>query len=847
MKKITSTDLWRKSLSDCIDDQYKVEREKLRSSLTDFRDKVSYLVSQISRSLPQLTQHDITHLDALWEMADLICGNEYELNPLEAYVFGGAVLLHDSALCFEAYDGGQEAIRNNVVWRDHFKVAIESMPERTLSEQQDYADFAALRTLHAEQATALASKSWNVPEREDRYYLINDVELRVSLGELIGQIATSHHWSIEQVVDHFSTQFNSPAHYPRDWRINAVKIACMLRCADAAHIDNLRAPDFLHALIKRKGISLQHWQAQNKLARADLDQSDKTHSTLIVTSTGSYREIESDAWWVAFDTLRMIDKEIRSSNAVLCDNSTFQIKKVKGVDSPEKMASLLKTDGWSPCSAEVHVGNIEKLVSELGGKHLYGDSKENILVVIRELIQNARDAVNARRELEPTFAGKITVRLKNVNDKQYLTVEDDGVGMSKRVLTGPLLDFGTSFWTSSLVQSEFPGLRSSKFKPVGRFGIGFFSVFMCASSVSVCSRSWKSGSDGVWTIKFPSGLTLRPMLTKSQEFYSNVTTRIVCELDKEYFKGNTWKIHSQRQGVESLIVSISDCLSALCAGINVSVDFQFDDEPLVSVHDEKFTNNASDWISKLSFSKYQHQSTSDYIAKHVQRLRPIVEAGYVYGFAALYYDDPSSNYLSISTIGGLVSTVNGRETSFFIGFLDCKVHSARRDHRGYAAPFDALKKWVTEQLALINLKELSFIQLHYLGASVCNFGLDPSSYVQTYCTYRENRFFASINQLIDLSQSNSLCFFRSKNMKMIEIHHSVKNVECGVLLLPFARGNFLEADFDVGTATTENSLIACILKKISERNLTLDIEIIENHSRSLFGDMDLVILRTRPF
>jgi Histidine kinase-, DNA gyrase B-, and HSP90-like ATPase len=59
-----------------------------------------------------------------------------------------------------------------------------------------------------------------------------------------------------------------------------------------------------------------------------------------------------------------------------------------------------------------------------------------------------------------------------------LVVEDDGIGMSEHVLTGPLIEFGKSFWTSAEAQEEFPGLVSRNLHQTGRYGIGFFSTLM---------------------------------------------------------------------------------------------------------------------------------------------------------------------------------------------------------------------------------------------------------------------------------------------------------------------------------------------------------------------------------
>ena len=78
------------------------------------------LTSRIAVSLPELTIHDVSHLDALWEVASVVAGSDFPLNPTEAYVFGASVLLHDAGLCFEAYSGGRAALRETLEWRDAY-------------------------------------------------------------------------------------------------------------------------------------------------------------------------------------------------------------------------------------------------------------------------------------------------------------------------------------------------------------------------------------------------------------------------------------------------------------------------------------------------------------------------------------------------------------------------------------------------------------------------------------------------------------------------------------------------------------------------------------------------------
>ena len=102
-------------------------------------------------------------------------------------------------------------------------------------------------------------------------------------------------------------------------------------------------------------------------------------------------------------------------------------------------------------------------------------------------------------------------------DEWWLQVTDTGIGMSRFVLTNVLIDFGASLWASDAVREELPGLSKAKFKPVGKFGIGFFSVFMLGSEVRVTTRRYQPshGESGVhWQLRFDDGLASRPALVR---------------------------------------------------------------------------------------------------------------------------------------------------------------------------------------------------------------------------------------------------------------------------------------------------------------------------------------------
>ncbi|WP_444752257.1 ATP-binding protein [Phenylobacterium sp.] len=179
-------------------------------------------------------------------------------------------------------------------------------------------------------------------------------------------------------------------------------------------------------------------------------------------------------------------------------------RRVLGADNPRSLAQHIRPDNWRPVDAEVRVSNPVHLARTLGGRNLYG---RGVIAPFRELVQNATDAIRARRLLEdrPASWGKIRITLepdKASTDEIWLHVDDNGIGMSERVLSGPLIDFGRSIWNSPMLREEFPGLQSKNINPVGKFGIGFFSVFELGDYVQVISKHYDSGSDSENVLEF---------------------------------------------------------------------------------------------------------------------------------------------------------------------------------------------------------------------------------------------------------------------------------------------------------------------------------------------------------
>jgi hypothetical protein len=487
MAGFENTSLWQSTLAKQLGtDTLDKEREVFRTNYETFRENAALLGAEISRDLPEYTVHDITHLDALWEMASIICGDGYKLNPAEAFVLGGAFLIHDLGMGLAAYPDGINELKGTVIWDDTKAYLYKSKPYLSEDKLEKEVTEVVLRALHAKHAEKLALISWGTDER---YYLINHPELRESYGPIIGLIAHSHWWNSDEILEKLPNSLGVIGSMPNDWGIDPVKLACIMRVADASHIDARRAPTLLKEFRQLSEYSKQHWIFQQRLYQPRLES-----ERLVYTSKSSFAVEESKSWWLCFETLKMIDNELRSVDSILGDTQRMRLKAkgVAAINNIKMLARLIGTTDWFPVDTSIHVGNVAKLVKSLGGEQLYG---KNNLVPLRELIQNSCDAVKARRLLENEESnwGLVSVTTGTDDSGRFIEVEDNGVGMSVDVLSGPFLDFGTSFWGSSMMHSEFPGLESRGFSSTGKYGVGFFSTFMWGDRVSVTTRRFEDG------------------------------------------------------------------------------------------------------------------------------------------------------------------------------------------------------------------------------------------------------------------------------------------------------------------------------------------------------------------
>ena len=135
-------------------------------------------------------------------------------------------------------------------------------------------------------------------------------------------------------------------------------------------------------------------------------------------------------------------------------------------------------------------------IVDLFSHHLYSSPR----VYVRELLQNAVDAISARRLAVPDAPGSVTFRTGSTADgTPTLTVTDTGIGLAPDEVRTMLATIGRS--------SKRDDLGFSRHEFIGQFGVGLLATFLVADTVQVHSRSaglpvvrWTAQSGGSYVV-----------------------------------------------------------------------------------------------------------------------------------------------------------------------------------------------------------------------------------------------------------------------------------------------------------------------------------------------------------
>lgn len=456
-------------------------RPEYADAILQIRTIAEVFADKISSTMPEYTDHSVAHLDALWTGTDqVLTGKEEELlSASECFVLGAAYYIHDLGMALPATPDGRAQIENAEAYKAALARFKKLFPNDT-AHASELALREATREVHAKGAFLLATQ----PIPGLGRYVIENSDLRNRWAHMIAEIAESHHWNLEDVEHRLGPRQSAPG--PDGEPIDLAYIACVLRVVDYSHINQQRA-SYLERLLRPhlSSGSLLHWEAQSYIT-GPIRQDDR----LVYGCTQPIRNI--DAWWLFHDIAVGLDAEIKSVHDYLKHRSVsakrFSLIGVKGVEDPAVFNRYVHLPAEVvPIDIRVQPDSMERVVELLGGRHIYGGDR---LAPVRELIQNSRDALELRLALDRAHQRtgpppEILVSAETNGSGTVLIVKDNGVGMTRAVVRKYLVGVGADFWGSVDFYREFRDAMDAGFHPVGRFGIGFLSVFMLGDRIEV--------------------------------------------------------------------------------------------------------------------------------------------------------------------------------------------------------------------------------------------------------------------------------------------------------------------------------------------------------------------------
>ena len=174
-------------------------------------------------------------------------------------------------------------------------------------------------------------------------------------------------------------------------------------------------------------------------------------------------------------------------------------------------------------------------------------------IFLREIISNASDAMDklAYTALTDDKVGlnrdDFAVTITRDMDNRILTVSDNGIGMSREDMEenlGTIAKSGSLSFKQAMEKCEDIDI-------IGQFGVGFYSAFMVASSITVISRKYGSDKAWKWVSDGADGYTIE------EAFRADAGTDIIMTL-KEDTEDEKYSKFLEEYEIRGLVRKYSD-------------------------------------------------------------------------------------------------------------------------------------------------------------------------------------------------------------------------------------------------------------------------------------------------
>lgn len=437
--------------------------KEISNSINILTKDIRLLLQKIPENMPEYTLHDENHsLNVINNMGEIIPNETFEkLNVIELSILIYSAYLHDiGMLCSRSERTKIEKSEDYLIFKNTYfddilqeidiaKEKGDSSKQREL-EDEIFSNF--IRQNHAKRALNII----------DERFTDKIAFQGISYIDEIKQICESHALNIDILRDYEKDTLIS------NFTVNMQYLAIILRLSDLLDFYPSRTPKVLYDFIQPKNLtSINEWEKHLSIKGWNI--SDKAIKLSAICKTPNMER-----------TLRTfldyIEKEIRDAECILNEEPILNYK--LNIITPIKRDKI-KSDGSYIYSDLKFNLNYKQVINLFMGERLYPDP----LVALRELLQNAVDAVRFREKLEKDFKIDYSPEIKIEFNGKELIIEDNGIGMDISIFERYFMNVGKSYYKSNESKNKVKNFNS-----ISEFGIGVLSLFMIADRFTVESK-----------------------------------------------------------------------------------------------------------------------------------------------------------------------------------------------------------------------------------------------------------------------------------------------------------------------------------------------------------------------
>lgn len=435
------------------------------NQLEEIRKIISIEVSRINLLFPEYTPHDEQyHLKRLFYVADKMLGDEIieNMNATELFLLSVSLYGHDWGMAVSEEEktyiltGCNEDASTTVNLLDDEKNRIKEFCrikniELGKIELEDWREY--IRLTHA----------FRSGKRIKKYF----DPISSGVADFASRICEGH-WLDFDIIDDY-TSYPTDASIHREI-VNVKALTIYVRLIDLLDLGEDRTPFVLWKFVApRNKFSKLEWAKHRALQPVTFPQYQLARSIQVEGSTD-----DQNVYMSIMDLKRYVDEQFRQCSDILNRiNHSYHKLNISHIDW------RVAPRGFEPVAIQFEFDR--NRMFDILGDEIY---QSNPYVFIRELLQNAIDAIEMRTEIlekkDLSFIPKIKLQVTEDDNCFIVEITDNGIGMDEYIIRNYLAVAGKSYYRSSDFQKE--GL---KMDPISRFGIGVLSCFMTADYIEI--------------------------------------------------------------------------------------------------------------------------------------------------------------------------------------------------------------------------------------------------------------------------------------------------------------------------------------------------------------------------